>query len=66
MSQKTANTMYIMHRAGFGLIGGSADSKESLHWQLSAGAEFVSGTAVGMPASEDALIRDCLLKERGS
>lgn len=64
LQQSTANTMQQLLREGFRIVGGNADTQDSLKWQLSGGAAFTGGTMTGVPVTEDELIRDALLKER--
>ena len=64
LQQTTANTMYELRKTGFRLIGSGADTHDLLAWQLAAGVEFTGGTMTGVPAGEDEIIRDALLRER--
>lgn len=64
LKQETANTMNQLRRDGFTLIGGGADTHDTLGWLAACGVVFMSGTMTGVPVSEDELIRDCLARER--
>jgi EAL domain-containing protein (putative c-di-GMP-specific phosphodiesterase class I) len=64
LQQTTANTMYELRKTGFKLIGGGADTHDLLAWQLAAGVVYTGGTMTGVPAGEDDVIRDALLRER--
>lgn len=64
LSQETANTMTQLRRDGFTLIGGSADTHDTVGWLAACGVAFMSGTITGVTVSEDELIRDSLLRER--
>ena len=64
LKQDTANTMNLLRQDGFTLIGGNADTHDTLGWLAACGVAFMSGTMTGVPVSEDELIRDCLARER--
>ena len=64
LQQETANAMSELRRKGFVLIGGNADTADSLAWLLSCGVFCASGTMTGLPVSEDELIRDSLAREK--
>ena len=64
LSQSTANTMNLLRREGFTLIGGGADTHDILGWLSASGVAFMSGTVTGVPVDEDELIRDSLARER--
>lgn len=62
---ETAAAMAELRAGGFTLIGAGADEHETLAWLAENGAAYMSGTLTGRPVSEDELIRDALLPERG-
>ena len=64
MSQETANTMNLLRREGFTLIGGGADTHDIVGWLAACGVSFMSGTMTGLSVSEDELIRDSLIREK--
>ena len=64
MKQETANLIAQLQKAGFTVLGGSADSHEVLSWLTNCGVAYSSGTITGVPVDEDELIRDCLIRER--
>lgn len=64
LQQTTANAMYELKNLGFTLIGGGADTADTLAWQLASGVAFTGGTMTGICVTEEELIRDALLKER--
>lgn len=64
LKQETANTMNLLRQDGFTLIGGNADTHDTLGWLAACGVAFMSGTMTGIPVSEDELIRDSLARER--
>ena len=64
MKQETANTMNLLRRDGFTLVGGNADSHDTIGWLAACGVVFMGGTITGIPVSEDELIRDSLARER--
>lgn len=64
LKQETANTINLLRKDGFTLIGGNADTYDTLGWLAACGVAFMSGTMTGIPVSEDELIRDCLARER--
>ncbi|MBQ3192128.1 MAG: EAL domain-containing protein [Oscillospiraceae bacterium] len=64
MSQETANTMNLLRRDGFTLLGGGADTHDIVGWLAACGVSFMSGTITGVPVSENELIRDSLAREK--
>ncbi len=64
LKQETANTMNLLRRDGFTLIGGGADTHDALAWLAACGVAYMSGTLTGVPVSEDELIRDSLAREK--
>lgn len=64
LQQETANTMNLLRKDGFTLVGGGADNHDILGWLAACGVAFMSGTMTGIPVSEDELIRDSLARER--
>ena len=64
LKQETANTMNLLRREGFTLVGGSADNHDILAWLAACGAAYISGTLTGVPVSEDELILDSLAREK--
>ena len=64
LKQETANTMNLLRREGFTLIGGGADTHDTLAWLEACGVSYMSGTLTGVPMSEDELIRDALAREK--
>lgn len=64
LKQETANTMNLMRREGFTILGGNADTHDTLLWLAACGVSFMSGTMTGIPVSEDELIRDSLAREK--
>lgn len=60
---ETAAQLKALTEAGFTIMGGGADSQDSLIWQLACGAEGVSGPITGESVSEEEMIRDSLLRE---
>lgn len=64
LNQSTANTMNLLRKQGFNLIGGGADTDDILGWLAASGVVFMSGTITGIPVDEDNLIRDSLARER--
>lgn len=62
--QAMANELARLAQMGFVLVGGEADSQESLAWQLGHGIAFTGGPATGPVMAEDDLIRTALAKER--
>lgn len=64
LQQETANTMFKLRRQGCTLVGGHADTHDTQSWLAACGVVFSSGTMVGVPVSEDELIRDSLAEER--
>ena len=64
LQQETANTMNLLRRDGFTLIGGGANTNDILSWLAACGVAFMSGTLTGIPVNEDDLIRDSLARER--
>jgi len=63
LQQETANTMNLLRQQGFTLIGGGADTHDTLAWLIACGVLCTSGTLTGVPVTEDELIRDCLSRE---
>lgn len=64
LKQETANTMNLLRRDGFVLVGGGADNHDVLAWLAACGVVYMSGTLTGVPISEDELIRDALAREK--
>ena len=64
LKQETANTMNLLRRDGFTLIGSGANTNDILSWLAACGVAFMSGTLTGIPVGEDDLIRDSLARER--
>lgn len=64
MKQETANAISDFRGAGFSVIGGGADSHDTVAWLEACGADCMSGTISGVMVSEDELIRDSLVRER--
>ena len=64
LKQETANTMNLLRKDGFVLVGGNADTHDTVGWLAACGVAFMSGTITGLPVSEDELIRDSLARER--
>ena len=63
LQQETANTMYLLRKEGFELIGGNAESHDILRWLMACSVKCASGTITGVMCSEDEFIREALLKE---
>lgn len=63
LSQETANTMNNLRRMGFTLLGGNADSPDTLAWLLACGVHCTSGVMTGIQVSEEELILDSLARE---
>ena len=63
LSQETANTMNTLRHMGFTLLGGNADTPDTLAWLLACGVHCTSGTMTGVQVSEDELILDTLARE---
>ena len=63
LSQETANTMNTLRRMGFTLLGGNADSPDTLAWLLACGVSCASGTMTGVQVDEDELVLDSLARE---
>ena len=63
LSQETANTMNTLRRMGFTLLGGNADSPDTLAWLLACGVKCASGTMTGVLVDEDDLVLDSLTRE---
>jgi hypothetical protein len=63
LSQETANTMNNLRHMGFTLLGGNADSPDTLAWLLACGVHCAGGTMTGIQVSEDELILDSLARE---
>ena len=63
VQQETANTMNLLRKDGFVLLGGSADTHDTLGWLVACGVEYMSGTMTGIAVSDDELIRDGLARE---
>ena len=63
LSQETANTMTTLRHMGFTLLGGNADSPDTLAWLLACGVYGASGTMTGVQVDEDELILDSLARE---
>ena len=63
LSQETANTMNTLRHMGFTLLGGNADSPDTLAWLLACGVYGASGTMTGVQVDEDELILDSLARE---
>ena len=64
MKQETANTMNLLRQQGFILVGGNADTHDTVAWLAACGVSFMSGTISGVEVSEDDMIRDSLIRER--
>ena len=64
LKQETANTMNLLRKDGFVLVGGNADTHDTVGWLAACGVAFMSGTITGLTVSEDELIRDSLARER--
>lgn len=63
LSQETANTMNTLRHMGFTLLGGNADSPDTLAWLLACGVKCASGTMTGVQVDEDELVLDSLARE---
>lgn len=64
LKQDTANIMNTMNSQGFVLIGGNADTPDTLAWLNGCGVKCSSGTMTGVPVNEDNMILDSLLREQ--
>ena len=64
MQQETANAINAFRGAGFTVIGGEADSHDTVSWLEACGVSCMSGTISGVMVNEDELIRDSLVRER--
>ena len=64
MQQETANAINAFRSAGFTVIGGEADSHDTVSWLEACGVSCMSGTISGVMVNEDELIRDSLVRER--
>lgn len=64
MQQDTANRIRILEKQGFTVVGGNADSPETLAWLCACGVCCSSGTMTGIPVNEDELILDSLAREQ--
>ena len=64
MKQETANTMNLMRRDGFTLLGCGADDHDILGWLAACGVSAMSGSITGVMVDEDELIRDSLAREK--
>lgn len=62
LKSDTAVQMKNLRESGFTLIGGAADSQNSLAWQLTCGVVAVNGSVVGAPVCENEMIRDGLVR----
>ena len=62
--ESTAKLVKELCEKAFTIIGGSADTRESLSWQLYTGAIMTGGTVTGTLVDENELINSALLKER--
>ena len=63
LSQETVNTMNNLRHMGLTLLGGNADSPDTLAWLLACGVHCAGGTMTGVQVSEDELILDSLARE---
>lgn len=64
LKSETAVQIKSLRESGFTLIGGAADSQNSLAWQLACGVVAVGGPVVGALACENEMIRDGLVREQ--
>lgn len=62
--QETANAMFQLRKSGFTILGGNADTHETLAWLTANQAAFSGGTITGVPVNEDELIRDSLARKQ--
>jgi hypothetical protein len=56
--------MTRLRNEGFTILGGGADSHDTVAWLAACGVAYMSGTIAGVMVNEDELIRDSLLRER--
>jgi hypothetical protein len=63
LNQETANTMTMLRRMGFTLLGGGADHPDALAWLLACGVIATSGTMTGILVDDDNLVLDTLARE---
>lgn len=64
LRDKTASAMKKLLSDGFILLGGGADTHDTLAWLGNCGVSFMSGTLTGRPVSEEEMIRDSLEREK--
>ncbi len=64
MKTETADAIAALKAENFVILGGEADSHETVSWLEACGADCMSGTIAGIMVSEDELIRDSLVRER--
>ncbi|MBQ6878148.1 MAG: EAL domain-containing protein [Oscillospiraceae bacterium] len=64
MRTETADAIASLKEENFVIIGGEADSHDTVSWLEACGADCMSGTISGIMVSEDELIRDSLVRER--
>ena len=64
MKTETADAIASLKAENFVILGGEADSHETVTWLEACGADCMSGTISGIMVSEDELIRDSLVRER--
>lgn len=64
VQQQTAQRMSDLRIRGFTLLGGGADTHDTMAWLAACGVTCFSGSLSGIAVSEDEMIRDCLLREQ--
>lgn len=64
VQQQTANCINQLRQQGFTILGGNADTHDTLAWLAACGVSCSSGALSGIAVTEDEMIRDCLLRER--
>lgn len=64
LSQETANQISALRLKGITVLGGKADTPDTLAWLIACGVKCSSGTMTGMQVNEDELILDSLAREQ--
>lgn len=64
LNQETANTMNLLRKSGFVLIGGDAADHDTVAWLKACGCEMISGPLTGHITDEDGIIRDGLARQK--
>ena len=64
LKQETQTAIENLKLSGFVILGGGADSHDTVNWLEACGVDCMSGTLSGVMVTEDELIRDSLVRER--